>query len=72
MGQKRTARNRIRLIACPTAEPSHLSTLNPTEAEKIVPEMSEGQIYNEELHYREQGAQFDFIYTVCEEDSPCI
>lgn len=36
--------------------------------------MSEGQIYNEELHYREQdhGAQFDFIYTVCEEDSPCI
>lgn len=61
-------------LACPTAEPSHLSTLNPTEAEKIVPEMREGQIYNEQLHCREQdhGVQFDFIYTVCEEGSPCV
>lgn len=52
-------------LACPTAEPSHLSTLNPTEAEKI---------YNEQLHCREQdhGVQFDFIYTVCEEGSPCV
>lgn len=47
-----------------TAEPSHLSTLNPTEAVKIVPETSEGQICNEELLYRDHGAQFDFIYTV--------